>query len=140
MGANTFYLLDAGFNNLARPILYGSYHPMSIVPRGGDKSQRPLVDVVVGARCANRGTSSRRPKGASWRRATPREVGDLVAIENAGEYGAVMASNYNSKPLAAELLIRADRDLMPGGNRSRISPAANRFRRPSKAAPGKPGG
>ena len=30
MGANTFYLLDAGFNNLARPILYGAYHPMSI--------------------------------------------------------------------------------------------------------------
>ena len=31
MGGNTFYLVDAGFNNLARPILYGSYHPMSIV-------------------------------------------------------------------------------------------------------------
>ena len=33
---NTFYLLDAGFNNLARPILYGAYHPMSIVPADGD--------------------------------------------------------------------------------------------------------
>ncbi len=33
---NTFYLVDAGFNNLARPILYGSYHPMSIVPADGD--------------------------------------------------------------------------------------------------------
>ena len=32
MGSNTFYLLDAGFNNLARPILYGAYHPMSIAP------------------------------------------------------------------------------------------------------------
>ena len=37
MGGNTFYLLDAGFNNLARPILYGSYHPMSIVPGGGER-------------------------------------------------------------------------------------------------------
>ena len=35
MGANTFYLLDAGFNNLARPILYGAYHPMSICPADG---------------------------------------------------------------------------------------------------------
>ena len=44
---NTFYLLDAGFNNLARPILYGSYHPMSIVPADGD-TQRPEHDVIVG--------------------------------------------------------------------------------------------
>ena len=48
MGGNTFYLLDAGFNNLARPILYGAYHPMSIVPRGPGGATRPLRDVVVG--------------------------------------------------------------------------------------------
>ena len=49
MGGNTFYLLDAGFNNLARPILYGAYHPMSIVPADGDgEVARPLHDVVVG--------------------------------------------------------------------------------------------
>ena len=35
MGGNLYYLLDAGFNNLARPILYGAYHPMSIVPASG---------------------------------------------------------------------------------------------------------
>ena len=35
-GGNTYYLLDAGFNNLARPILYGSYHPMSVCPREGN--------------------------------------------------------------------------------------------------------
>src|SRR4029079_14231408 len=38
MGSNTFYLVDAGFNNLARPILYGFYPPMSLVPRGGDNT------------------------------------------------------------------------------------------------------
>ena len=49
MGGNTFYLLDAGFNNLARPILYGAYHPMSIVPaRAAMAGDRPLADVVVG--------------------------------------------------------------------------------------------
>ncbi|MCA9165243.1 MAG: diaminopimelate decarboxylase, partial [Planctomycetales bacterium] len=41
MGANTFYLLDAGFNNLARPILYGSYHPISLAPRSGP-DERPM--------------------------------------------------------------------------------------------------
>ena len=35
MGENTFYLVDAGFNNLARPILYGAYHPMAICPADG---------------------------------------------------------------------------------------------------------
>ena len=48
MGANTFYLLDAGFNNLARPILYGAYHPMAVVPSEGSGRERPLRDVVVG--------------------------------------------------------------------------------------------
>ena len=36
MGANTFYLVDAGFNNLARPILYGAYHPIAIAPASGN--------------------------------------------------------------------------------------------------------
>ena len=109
MGANTFYLLDAGFNNLARPILYGSYHPMSIVPRGGDKSQRPLVDVVVGGPLCESGDIFTQTEGGfvATRNLPAAQVGDLVAIENAGAYGAVMGSNYNSKPLAAELLIRA---------------------------------
>ncbi len=40
MGGNTFYLLDAGFNNLARPILYGAYHPMSICAGAGDGAGR----------------------------------------------------------------------------------------------------
>src|SRR5205823_11250520 len=52
MGDNTFYLLDAGFNNLARPILYGAYHPMSVCPMGataGSSSSAPhaMQDVVV---------------------------------------------------------------------------------------------
>src|SRR5262245_710219 len=47
MGGNTFYLLDAGFNNLARPILYGAYHPMSVCP-AGNTVNRPIQDVVVG--------------------------------------------------------------------------------------------
>ena len=48
-GENTFYLLDAGFNNLARPILYGAYHPMAICPASGKAGEsRPPREVIVG--------------------------------------------------------------------------------------------
>ena len=59
------------------------------------------------ARSANRATSSRKRKGASSARGRCRvaRVGELLVIERAGAYGFVMGSNYNSKPLAAEVLI-----------------------------------
>ena len=103
-GGNTFYLLDAGFNNLARPILYGSYHPMSIVA----SSDRPLTDVVVGGPlCESGDIFTQEEGGLVCRRALPvATVGDLLVIEVAGAYGSVMGSNYNSKPLAPEVLIR----------------------------------
>jgi diaminopimelate decarboxylase len=102
-GENTFYLLDAGFNNLARPILYGSYHPMSVVGAQG----RPLRDVVVGGPlCESGDIFTQEEGGVVCRRPLPAaSVGDLLVIEVAGAYGSVMASNYNSKPLAPEVLI-----------------------------------
>ncbi len=111
MGGNTFYLLDAGFNNLARPILYGAYHPMSIVPRGNTRAERPLADVVVGGPLCESGDIFTQSEGGfvATRSLPAAEVGDLVVIENAGAYGSVMASNYNSKPFAAEVLIRSGR-------------------------------
>jgi diaminopimelate decarboxylase len=107
MGANTFYLLDAGFNNLARPILYGSYHPMSIAPADG-ATQRPSQDVVVGGPlCESGDIFTQEEGGFVCKRSLPvAQVGDFLVIECAGSYGFVMASNYNSKPLAAEVLIR----------------------------------
>ncbi|MDX1948526.1 MAG: diaminopimelate decarboxylase [Pirellulaceae bacterium] len=106
MGGNTFYLLDAGFNNLARPILYGAYHPMSVCPAGGGTT-RPLRDVVVGGPlCESGDIFTQEEGGFVCHRSLPvAEVGDYVIIERAGAYGFVMASNYNSKPLAAEVLI-----------------------------------
>jgi diaminopimelate decarboxylase len=103
-GANTFYLLDAGFNNLARPILYGSYHPMSLaVPEN-----RSLNEVVVGGPlCESGDIFTQEEGGLVCKRALPQaQVGDLLILEVAGAYGSVMASNYNSKPLAAEVLIQ----------------------------------
>ncbi len=108
MGANTFYLLDAGFNNLARPILYGAYHPMSIVPKAGSGEERPLQDVVVGGPLCESGDIFTQEAGGivCTRKLPAAEVGEFLVIEIAGAYGAVMGSNYNSKPLAAEVLIR----------------------------------
>ncbi len=103
---NTFYLLDAGFNNLARPILYGAYHPMSIVPSNGDAA-RPEQDVIVGGPLCESGDIFTQEAGGVVvaRRLPEAKVGELMVIECAGAYGFVMGSNYNSRPLAAEVLI-----------------------------------
>lgn len=106
-GDNLFYLLDAGFNNLARPILYGAYHPMSIAPRDGD-ARRRLQDVVVGGPLCESGDIFTQEEGGyvARRQLPAAAVGDWLVIECAGAYGFVMSSNYNAKPLAAEVLVR----------------------------------
>jgi diaminopimelate decarboxylase len=107
-GGNTYYLLDAGFNNLARPILYGAYHPMSVCPREGDGKNRLFNDVVVGGPLCESGDIFTQEEGGfvSARKLPAAEVGDLLILEVAGAYGFVMGSNYNSKPFAAEVLVQ----------------------------------
>lgn len=113
-GENTFYLVDAGFNNLARPILYGAYHPMAICKGSGailaaEKAPDPLAlrNVVVGGPLCESGDIFTQAEGGFVEhRALPSaEVGDYLVIGYAGAYGYVMANNYNSKPLVAEVLI-----------------------------------
>ena len=107
---NTFYLVDAGFNNLARPILYGAYHPISIVPADGDTGRGEQDVIVGGPLCESGDIFTQRAGGFVVTRRLPEaKVGELLVIECAGAYGFVMGSNYNSKPLAAEVLIRAGR-------------------------------
>jgi diaminopimelate decarboxylase len=111
MGSNTFYLLDAGFNNLARPILYGAYHPMSIVPSGSGGPTRQMHEVVVGGPlCESGDIFTQESGGFVCARSLPvAEVGEYLVLECAGAYGFVMGSNYNSKPLAAEVLVQDGR-------------------------------
>lgn len=105
MGGNTFYLLNAGFNNLARPILYGAYHPMSICPAGAASSQTQPV-VVGGPLCESGDIFTQAEGGFVETRELPvAQVGDYLTIHCAGAYGFAMGSNYNSMPLAAEVLI-----------------------------------
>jgi diaminopimelate decarboxylase len=111
-GANTFYLLDAGFNNLARPILYGAYHPMAICPVDGGPGPsrpRPTQNVVVGGPLCESGDIFTQEEGGfvTTRSLPQAQVGDYLVIGVAGAYSYAMASNYNSKPLVAEVLIEA---------------------------------
>jgi diaminopimelate decarboxylase len=111
MGGNLFYLVDAGFNNLARPILYGADHPLAIAPADGDV-HRPCQEVVVGGPlCESGDIFTQQEGGFVCRRELPvAGVGDYLVLGVAGAYGYVMGSNYNSKPLAAEVLIRNGQD------------------------------
>jgi diaminopimelate decarboxylase len=105
MGGNLFYLLDAGFNNLARPILYGAYHPMSVAFAGEANEQTQNV-IVGGPLCESGDIFTQEEGGFVCSRELPvANVGDHLVIECAGAYGYVMSSNYNSKPMAAEVLL-----------------------------------
>ncbi len=108
MGKNLYYLLDAGFNDLARPILYGSYHPMAVCPVGDEASTRPLIDVIVGGPlCESGDIFTQEEGGFVCSRSLPKaSVGDYLVIGCTGAYSSVMGSNYNSKPLAAEVLLQ----------------------------------
>ncbi|AGA26853.1 diaminopimelate decarboxylase [Singulisphaera acidiphila] len=109
MGANTFYLLDAGFNNLARPILYGAYHPMSIAPADGSTNRERRSVVVGGPLCESGDIFTQSDGGVVGSQLLPSaKVGDYLIIERAGAYGFTMGSNYNSKPMAAEVMVNSD--------------------------------
>jgi len=95
-----FLVLDAAMNDLVRPAMYDAFHEIRPVrPRSGD----PVKYDVVGPVCETGDTFARD------RALSPVEAGDLVAFMTAGAYGAVMSSEYNSRPLAAEVLVKGDR-------------------------------
>ena len=91
-----FVTLDAGMTELMRPALYGAYHAIEPVrPRQGATREYEIVGPV----CESSDVLGRD------RELPPLEVGDLVAIRDAGAYGAAMASNYNRRPTPAEVLV-----------------------------------
>jgi diaminopimelate decarboxylase len=100
-GGRRFLVLDAAMNDLMRPALYDAFHDLRPVrPRPGASS---LAYDVVGPICETGDTFSRD-------RSLPElEAGDLACFMSAGAYGAVMSGEYNSRPLAPEVLVR-DRD------------------------------
>jgi diaminopimelate decarboxylase len=107
MGNNRFFLLDAGFNDLARPAMYGSHHPIALCPADGSTHERPEVDAIVGGPLCESGDIFTQAEGGyvCSRRLPIASVGDYLVLGNAGAYGFAMSSNYNSKTRAAEVLI-----------------------------------
>ena len=102
-----FALVDAGFNDLVRPSMYGSYHEISVVHRDGTVSSGPVQPTVVGGPLCESGDVFTQEEGGV---VVPRdlpdvEVGDYVVFHDAGAYGSSMASNYNTRGLAPEVLI-----------------------------------
>lgn len=95
-GGKRFVIADAGMTELLRPMLYGAYHAIEAVsPRPG----AAITADVVGPVCETTDTL-----GAD-RPLPPVEPGDLLAVRDAGAYGAVMGSNYNRRLLPPEVLV-----------------------------------
>lgn len=107
-GSQHFTLVDAGFSDLMRPAMYGAYHGMSLL--APDAARRPLrPTVVAGPLCESGDVFTQAEGGVMLTRELPEaRVGDLLAMHDAGAYGASMSSNYNSRPLAAEVLVDGD--------------------------------
>jgi diaminopimelate decarboxylase len=113
-----FAIIDAGMNDLIRPALYGSYHeivPVEKITQPSPQSSRPgrggreapgegrtKID-IVGPVCESGDFF------AQDREMPELHAGDLLSVMSAGAYGFVMASNYNSRPLPAEALVRGDK-------------------------------
>ncbi|MFM0313701.1 diaminopimelate decarboxylase [Paraburkholderia nemoris] len=102
-----FALVDAGFNDLVRPSFYGSHHEMSFVKGSGVLSEAPAGSfAVAGPLCEAGDVFTQEAGGVVTSRSIPApEVGDFVVFHDAGAYGASMSSNYNSRPLAPEVLL-----------------------------------
>ena len=95
--SKSFVIIDAGMNDFMRPALYGAYH--SIVPLIKSKGQSMKNLEFVGPICE---TSC---KFSSYKKYYKIKEEDYVAILDVGAYGSVLSSNYNTKPLPAEILI-----------------------------------
>lgn len=98
-----FIMTDAGFNDLVRPAMYGSYHHISIVGEGAGRAREPFV--VAGPLCESGDVFTRDDQELLQPRLLGRpDPGDLVVLHDAGAYGAVMSSNYVSMGRAAQVL------------------------------------
>lgn len=108
MGSKKYVLVNAGFNDLVRPAMYGSYHKITVL--GPDISSREMEDVVVaGHLCESGDVFTQADGGVVLTRALPKIfVGDFLVFHDVGAYGCSMSSNYNSRPLLPEVLFTDD--------------------------------
>ncbi len=100
-GYKNFVAVDAGFNILIRPAMYGSYHRVAVANKMDAKPEETYT--IVGPICESGDVL------AKDRNLPKVEAGDLIAIFDAGAYGFVMSSQYNGRPRCAEVLVSEDR-------------------------------
>ncbi|MDA1154698.1 MAG: diaminopimelate decarboxylase [Proteobacteria bacterium] len=96
-----FLILDGAMNDLIRPAMYDAWHDIIPVVEPAPGTEPARYD-IVGPVCESGDTF------AKARDIPPMQPGDLVAFRSAGAYGAVMASEYNSRPLIPEVLVHGD--------------------------------
>jgi diaminopimelate decarboxylase len=101
-GRKNFAIVDAGMNDLIRPAFYDSYHEIVPVKKTRSRAKSIPTD-VVGPVCESGDFF------AKDRPLPPQKPGDYLALLSAGAYGFTMASNYNSRPRAAEVLVEGRR-------------------------------
>ncbi|MEQ9316777.1 MAG: diaminopimelate decarboxylase, partial [Henriciella sp.] len=97
----TFLIVDAGMNDLIRPALYQAHHDFLPVRERPEGAETMSYD-VVGPICEST------DKFAAERVMPVIEQGDRIAIMSAGAYGAALSSQYNARPLVAEVLVDGD--------------------------------
>ena len=96
-----FLILDGAMNDLIRPAMYEAYHDIIPVIEPAPGTEQAPID-IVGPVCESGDTF------AKQRMMPPVAAGDLVAFRSAGAYGAVMSSEYNTRPLIPEVLVKGD--------------------------------
>ena len=106
-GSQHFVLVDAGFSDLMRPAMYGSHHGMEIIHADGSlPTSARHSTVVAGPLCESGDVFTQGEGGVVLQRElATAKVGDLLVVHDTGAYGASMSSNYNTRPLIAEVLV-----------------------------------
>ena len=108
IGEREFWIVDAGFQTLARPMLYDAWHHIEVLGASRESTSRPRAErVVAGPLCEASDLLTARTRRPEGRWLPEADVGDLLCVFDVGAYGASMASNYNSRPLPAEVLVEA---------------------------------
>jgi diaminopimelate decarboxylase len=103
----TFVMVDAGFTDLVRPALYGSFHRISVA--GRDERDGTSDVVVAGPLCEPGDVFARDEEGLLMPRPLPLpRAGDLLLLHDAGAYGYAMSSNYNLLGRAPQLMLEED--------------------------------